>query len=200
MDKDTDKTLGIWIYYFVQFLQRLRGDSPLLTMAHLCPVAISGFIAAVTTGHVISRVGPGWVMLISMLAFLTGSILVATLPIGQIYWAQTFVTTLIIPWGMDMSFPAGTLVMSNAVAKKHQGMAASLVNTVVNYSISIGVGIAGTVEVHVNNGASTVADELSGYRGAMYLSVGLSGMGVVTSLLFLLKMRLREGKAQTKEV
>jgi MFS family permease len=189
---------GVWIYYFFQFLQQLRGDSPLLTMAHLCPVAISGFIAAITTGHVISRVGPGPVMLISMLAFLTGSILVATMPINQIYWAQAFVTTLIIPWGMDMSFPAGTLIMSNAVAKKHQGMAASLVNTVVNYSISIGVGIAGTVEVHVNNGGLKVADELRGFRGAMYVSIGLSALGVVTSLLFLLKMRLRDRKARTK--
>jgi predicted MFS family arabinose efflux permease len=189
---------GVWIYYFFQFLQQLRGDSPLLTMAHLCPVAISGFIAAITTGHVISRVGPGPVMLISMLAFLTGSILVATMPINQIYWAQAFITTLIIPWGMDMSFPAGTLIMSNAVAKKHQGMAASLVNTVVNYSISIGVGVAGTVEIHVNNGGMTVADELRGYRGAMYVSIGLSSLGVVTSLLFLLKMRMRDRKAQTK--
>ncbi|KAI4662125.1 uncharacterized protein J4E88_010915 [Alternaria novae-zelandiae] len=189
---------GIWVYYFIQMLQQLRGESPLLTMAHLCPVVISGFIAAVTTGRVISRIGPGWVMLISMLAFLTGNILVATLPINQIYWAQTFVTTLIIPWGMDMSFPAGTLIMSNAVARKHQGMAASLVNTIVNYSISIGVGIAGTVEVHVNNGGRTAEDELHGYRGAMYVSVGLSGMGVVTSLLFLLKMWLREKRAQVK--
>jgi MFS family permease len=167
-------------------------------MAHLCPVAISGFIAAVTTGHVISRIGPGWVMLISMLAFLTGSILVTTLPIHQTYWAQTFVTTLIIPWGMDMSFPAGTLIMSNAVAKKHQGMAASLVNTIVNYSISIGVGVAGTVEVQENNGGRTIEDVLNGYRGAMYVSIGLSGMGVVTSLLFLLKMRRIETKAQSK--
>ena len=167
-------------------------------MAHICPVAISGFIAAITTGHVISRIGPGWVMLISMLAFLTGNILIATMPIDQIYWAQAFVTTLIIPWGMDMSFPAATLIMSNAVEKKHQGMAASLVNTIVNYSISIGVGIAGTVEIHVNNGGETVEDELAGYRGAMYLSVGLCGLGVVTSLLFLLKMRLRERNAQNK--
>lgn len=131
-------------------------------------------------------------MFISMLAFLTGSILVATMPVHQIYWAQAFVVTLIIPWGMDMSFPAGTLIMSNAVARKHQGMAASLVNTIVNYSISIGVGIAGTVETHVNRGGRTEKDELAGYRGAMYLAVGLSGLGVFTSILFLLKMRMRQ--------
>jgi MFS family permease len=165
-------------------------------MAHISPVAISGVIAALTTGHVISRIGPGWVMLISMLAFLTGNILVATMPVNQTYWAQAFVTTLIIPWGMDMSFPAGTLIMSNAVAKEHQGMAASLVNTVVNYSISIGVGVAGTVETHINNGGQTAKDELTGYRGAMYLSVGLSAAGVMTSILFLLKMRMSERKMQ----
>lgn len=163
-------------------------------MAQLCPVTISGFIAAITTGHVISRIGPGWVMLISMCAFTIGSIIVATMPPHQIYWAQAFVVTLIIPWGMDMSFPAGTLIMSNAVEKRHQGMAASLVNTVVNYSISIGVGIAGTVETHINNGASTKEDEVRGYRAAMYLGVGFGAMGVIASLLFLLKMRMRERK------
>lgn len=187
--------IGIFIYYYIQILQQLRYTSPLLTMAQLSPVAISGFIAAITTGHVISRVGPGWVMLISMLAFLTGSILAATMPIHQSYWAQSFVVTLIIPWGMDMSFPAGTLIMSNAVKKSHQGMAASLVNTIVNYSISIGVGIAGTVETHVNSGGQTTEDELAGYRGAMYVGIGLSGLGVITSLMFLLKMHLRARRA-----
>lgn len=98
---------------------------------------------------------------------------------------------------MDMSFPAGTLIMSNAVEKRHQGMAASLVNTIVNYSISIGVGIAGTVETHVNNGGQTVQDELRGYRGAMYVGIGLSGLGVLTSVLFLLKMRRREKHSQS---
>ncbi|EOA89248.1 uncharacterized protein SETTUDRAFT_105301 [Exserohilum turcica Et28A] len=186
---------GIWVYYSWQFLQRLRGHSPLLTIAQTCPIALSGVVAAITTGRVISRTGPGWVMLISMLAFLIGNTLVATMPIHQTYWAQAFVTTIIIPWGMDMSFPAATLIMSNAVAKEHQGMAASLINTVVNYSISIGVGIAGTVEVHVNNGGKTTADELKGYRGALYFSVGMCGLGVVTSLLFLFKIRLRAKKA-----
>ncbi|KZM20171.1 transmembrane transport [Ascochyta rabiei] len=183
---------GIFIYYFIQILQQLRGTSPLMTMAQICPVIISGFIAAITTGHVISRIGPGWVMFISMCAFTIGSIFVATMPPHQIYWAQSFIVTLIIPWGMDMSFPAGTLIMSNAVEKRHQGMAASLVNTIVNYSISIGVGIAGTVETHINHGALTEEDELRGYRGAMYLGIGLGAMGVLTSVLFLLKLRMHE--------
>ncbi|KAH7122644.1 major facilitator superfamily-domain-containing protein [Dendryphion nanum] len=187
---------GIWIYYFFQFLQIQRGDSPLLSTAHVCAVAVSGFVAAITTGKVISRIGPQWVMLISMAAFLTGSILTATAPVDQSYWAQTFVTVLIIPWGMDMSFPAGTLIVSDSVKKEHQGMGASLVNTVVNYSISIGVGIAGTVDVHTNNGGRTKEDILTGYRNALYLGVALSGLGICIAFMFLLKSFVAQRKKE----
>jgi hypothetical protein len=59
---------------------------------------------------------------------------------------------------MDMSFPAATVILSNAMPKEHQGLAASLVNTMVNYSISIGLGIAGTVEANVITHNGTEAD------------------------------------------
>lgn len=92
---------------------------------------------------------------------------------------------------MDMSFPAATIILSNHVPKRHQGIAASLVTTVVNYSISWGLGIAGTVEVHVNKGG---ADELAGYRGAWYSGIGLSGLGIIISLLFVLSSYRQAGK------
>ena len=88
---------------------------------------------------------------------------------------------------MDMSFPAATIVLSNSVSKETQGIAASLVNTIVNYSISLGLGFAGTVEVHVNNGGRTPADLLRGYRGAWYVGIGLAGLGFAISLVFLVR-------------
>ena len=134
-------------------------------------------------------------MTISLLCFLTGNILVATAPIDQIYWAQIFVCTLIIPWGMDMSFPAATIILSNSVSKEHQGIGASLVNTVVNYSISLALGFAGTVEVHVNGGGKTQADELHGLRSALYLSIGLAGFGVLLSLFYVAKSYQKDRSA-----
>jgi hypothetical protein len=67
--------------------------------------------------------------------------------------------------------------------KAHQGVAASLVNTIVNYSISLALGIAGTVEGHVNDGGR---DVLKGYRGAWYLGIGFAGMGLLTAVLYCL--------------
>ncbi|KAF2725481.1 putative major facilitator superfamily transporter [Polychaeton citri CBS 116435] len=191
---------GVWIYYLWQQLEVLRGTSPLLATAYLSPLAISGACAAVTTGFLLSRLRPAWVMFFAMLAFLVGTILVATAPVHQIYWAQIFVCTLVIPWGMDMSFPAGTLVVSNSVNKEHQGVAASLVNTIVNYSISIALGFAGTVEVNVNRGGHTGSETLHGYRGALYMGIGLAGLGVFLSILFLLKGYLRDSHREQKEV
>lgn len=69
------------------------------------------------------------------------------------------------------------------MAREHQGIAASLVNTAVNYSISIGLGMAGTVETRVNHRG---LDILKGYRGAWYLGIGLGSLGIAVSVCFIL--------------
>ena len=94
-----------------------------------------------------------------------------------------------------MSFPAATIILSNSVSKRHQGIAASLINTVVNYSISLGLGFAGTVEVHVDRGGKTPEDVLRGYRGAWYLGIGLAGAGMVVSIIFWIRGSWKDRKA-----
>ncbi|KAK0640414.1 putative MFS-type transporter [Lasiodiplodia hormozganensis] len=176
-------SFGIWIYYFWQFTIVLQGDSPLSVVAQNVPCGISGACAAITVGFLLSRVKTAWLMLGAMCAFCVGNIILATLPVGILFWKQVFWSVVITPWGMDMSFPAATIILSNHVPKRHQGIAASLVTTVVNYSISWGLGIAGTVEVHVNDGGK---NELAGYRGAWYSGIGLAGLGIIISLLFVM--------------
>ncbi|KAI0185132.1 major facilitator superfamily transporter [Xylaria flabelliformis] len=172
---------GIWILYLVQILQEIRHLSSLQTVANLAPLAVSGFIAAIFTGILLGplRTKPPVLMILALASFTVGITLVATVPPDQIYWGQIFVSTVIMPFGMDMSFPAATLILSDAVKKEHQGIAASLVNTVVNYSISLGVGFAGTVEVNVSRG-----DKLAGYRGGLYLGTGVAAFGLIVSLIF----------------
>ena len=178
---------GVWFYYVWQIMLVLRHEPPLLATAHASPVVVSGAIAAILTGALMHRMGPPLVMLLALLAFMTGIILIATMPVDQIYWAQTFVTMIVTPFGMDISFPAGTLILSDAVPRRHQGIAASLVNTVVNYSISLAIGFAGTVEMNVNRGGLNDVDILRGYRGAMYLGIGLAALGVALCVAFLVK-------------
>ncbi|MCJ1315056.1 hypothetical protein MMC15_000371 [Xylographa vitiligo] len=179
-------SFGVFLYYFWQFLAVLRQEAPLLTAAHNVPSAVSGLFASVMTGFLLSHIATSWIMVIAMCAFFIGTTLLATMPIDQSYWLQTFFATVITPFGMDMSFPAATIILSNFVTPEHQGIAASLVTTVVNYSISIGLGIAGTVQSQVDSDGT---NNLNGYRGALYSGMGLSGCGILLSICFVMHER-----------
>lgn len=59
---------------------------------------ISGLAASFLAGFMIKRVKPHWIMLISMCAFFSGSLLLATAPVEQSYWYNTFFGILIMPF------------------------------------------------------------------------------------------------------
>ncbi|EFX05143.1 major facilitator superfamily transporter [Grosmannia clavigera kw1407] len=176
-------SFGVVVFYYFQIMEVIKHNSPLLVSAKWSGSTVSGALASLATGFLMARIRPSLIMLGAMTAFVVGQILLATLPIGQNYWAQAFVISIITPWGMDMSFPSGTLILSNSMPREHQGIAASVVNTVVNYSVSIGLGIAGTVEAYVGNHGE---DVLKGYRAASYTGVGLAGLGVLIASLYVI--------------
>ena len=179
-------SFGIYLYYLWQFLIELRHLSPLLVAAQNSPSAVTGVIAAVVTGFLISHIPTPYIMILALIAFLITPILTVTMPIHQTYWASTFVSTVIIPFGMDMSFPASTIILSGSVPKEHQGIAASLVLTVTNYSISLGLGIAGTVASHIDPHGNNI---LGAFRSAWYTSIGLAALGLIIAILSAVYMR-----------
>lgn len=179
---------GIWVFYNIRFLQHIRNATPLSVSAQYAPAVIAGLVAAGMTGFMLTHTPVSFVMMVSMVAFCVGIIVSCFQPAQQIYWAQTFIGIVIMPFGMDMSFPAATVILSNHMPPENQGLAASLVNTVVNYSISIALGIAGTVEVY-----APADSELQMNRNALYSAIGLSGLGVILGLMFFLQTLRRDG-------
>ncbi|KAF2202792.1 YOR378W-like protein [Delitschia confertaspora ATCC 74209] len=182
-------SFGIWIYYTCRFLELIRHATPLSVAAMYTPAALSGLLAAGITGFALTHAPVSFVMLISMVAFCVGNIIACFQPPQQTYWAQTFISILLMPFGMDMSFPASTVILSNHMPHEHQGLAASLVNTVINYSISIALGIAGTVEIY----APAKEDPYRASRHSFYCAIGLSGLGVLLGTMFFIKSLIKEG-------
>ncbi|KAF2264733.1 MFS general substrate transporter [Lojkania enalia] len=175
---------GIWAYYLYLFLEHLRGHSALLTAAETSPVAVTGVMFAFSTVWLLKRVGVSYVMFIAMTFFMAGSLLLAMMPLNQTYWAQTFVSVLIMPGAMNLSYPAANILMSSALPKEKQGIAASLVSTMVNYSISCGLGFAGSIHRY------TIVHEIQevrliGLRGALYLAVALGLFGMLIAFIFI---------------
>lgn len=79
-------------------------------------------------------------MSISMLFFFAGTVLLVFAPVDQSYWVNTFLSVIIMPFAMNWSFPSGTILMANAVAKQHQGIAASLICTVRTFTARMSYG------------------------------------------------------------
>jgi len=195
---------GIWVYYLYIFLEHLRGQSALLTSFQTSPVAATGILFAFLTVWLMRRVAVSWVMFAAMFFFLLGSLLIVVTPLEQTYWANTFVAVILMPGAMNLSFPAATILLSSALPKEKQGIAASLVATVVNYSISCGLGFAGSI--HKNSlvyaaqregmdgpppalsvsSPQLVAIRLVGLRTAYWFAVALGAVGMLIAGLFIL--------------
>jgi MFS family permease len=185
---------GIWVFYNFRFLELIRGNTPLSVCAQFSPAVICGILAAGMTGFMLTHTPVSFVMFVSMCAFGAGLAIAATQQVRQVYWVQTFFSIIIMPFGMDMSFPAASVILSNHMPAEHQGLAMSLVNTVLNYSISIALGIAGTVETNVVKNISDPAEaRLKGIRSAFYAGVGLALMSVICGASFFVRSYMKEG-------
>lgn len=192
-------SFGIWLQYSFEWSKYVDGRKPIMRAVEFIPTAFVGFLAAALTAFLLTRVPSSVVMLMAMVSFLGGIVIMGTRHVGQIYWGQKFVSLLVQCWGMDMSFPAACIILSNSLPRHQQGIAGSLVSTFVNYSISIGLGFAGTVEYYeTKNKPVNEETRIYGMRRAFYMGMGLAGLGVVLSLLFLYKQIVLEPRKNRK--
>lgn len=185
---------GITLYYTFRWEVLLYDTLAIMRGVQFIPTPIVGFVAAASSVYLLKKTSLLVVMLLAMLAFLVGVILMGTRPVGQTYWAQKFVFLCVQGFGMDMSFPAGTMILSSTFPKRKQGLAGSLVSTFVNYSISIGLGLAGTVEYYIIKGLpDTTETKIKGIRSAFYVGIGLAALGVVLAFTFLVLQNFSSG-------
>lgn len=189
---------GIWLYYSFRWQEYVDGWNPMLRAVHFIPAPFAGVGAGVLVVFLLRKVLVSVVMLIAMLCFFTGIVLMGTRSQSQIYWGQMFFSVIIQSFGMDMSFPAGTMILSSAFPKHQQGLAGSLVATFVNYSVSIGLGMAGTVEYYTTKDMPDgQAKTIKGMRNAFYMGMGLAGIGVIVGAVFVARETHRKRKERS---
>jgi MFS family permease len=173
-------------------------------------VTVTGVLFAFSTIHLICHLGVSYVMLLSMVFFAVGALLLATMPLHQTYWAQTFASVLIMPGAMNLSYPAANILMSSSLPKEKQGIAASLVSTLVNYSISAGLGFAGSIDRYTmeaaanrrgidakersmwTTDAAAIEVRLMGLRSSLWFAAGLGGMGMLIAGVFVIVVERRK--------
>jgi hypothetical protein len=81
----------------------------------------------------------------------------------------------------DFIYTAAQIIATNSVKRREQGIAGSLILLLLLYSASLGLRFAGTVESEMNEDGMAI---VRGYRGALYLAIGLALAALVLDILF----------------
>lgn len=174
-------SFGILIYHYYIFNVWLRGYSPLGVGAAAIPAVCFGLLAAMSCPFAIRLIPIEIVMVFSMTAFLGGMIMLSVLEPEQGYWHLTFAMPTMMAFGMDWSFPASSILLSDELPHDIQGMAGSLIMTMINYGLSFFVGISGTIESQV--GRRNNNNLLGEIRACAYFSIGLAGASTLLSII-----------------
>ncbi|KAL7933044.1 major facilitator superfamily domain-containing protein [Trichoderma chlorosporum] len=174
--------VGIFVWYCSTWNLTLRGYSTLLCAATFVPLAIGGTTAAIVSGLVVPLLDAQYILVIGSACTMVACILTATMPDKQQYWPQMFPAITFLSYGPDFLFAASQIIASNSVKKHQQGIAGSLIGTLVAYGQSTGIGFAGTVEAYTNNHGANIGD---GYRHALYLGIGLCGLSIIIAICFI---------------
>lgn len=161
------------------------------------PLTIMGFLCAFLAGWLVPRLPAQVIIGLGCLAMVTINALLATIRADLPYWAMAFPAMLVSAFTIDLITASAQIIASNAVPRRHQGVAGSLVGTLLSYGMSTGLGVAGTVEVHTFRGG---ADLLRGYHAAAYLAVGLSAAALVMCCFIRIPKDTREGWDEEEEV
>lgn len=167
-------SFSVYVFYYWSFLLNLKKYTPIASGATYTTFAIFGWVASLTVGLFIRRIRPSYLLFVATAGFLVGIAMLSCTPIDQTYFNMLLAQMVILSFGMDISFPAASLVLSDSLPKKHQGMASSLVSTMTNYAMSVSLGFAGTAEAKVFEATGNI---LKSYRAAMYVGVGLAATG-----------------------
>ncbi|MCJ1402930.1 hypothetical protein MMC11_006151 [Xylographa trunciseda] len=190
-------SFGIFIYYTTIFILTIHKDLPLTAVAQMVPLVIGGLVATASVGIFIPKVPAQYIFGVSMFSFFIGNLLMSFASYSEVYWAFIFPACLLVVGGPDLSFASSGILISNTVLPEEQGVAGSFISTVVQYSIAIGLGVAATVEAHVNKGSS---DLVLGYRGAYWLGMGFSVIAFFVVVFFVRDHRFDGSEKAEKEV
>lgn len=179
---------GIWIWYFAQFVEVLRGWGPLLTSAGLVPILVIGAVISFACWPFANREFTAQLAMVSSsVAILVSSALMATAPAQQEYWANSFVSAIFMGVGMVLIVPSASTVLGRDVPEGQLGLASSLTNTAAAFAFSVGLGMAGAEEMGKRNNRNP----LGGYRDAQYFGLGLGGLAFILALGLLCAALLR---------
>ncbi len=191
-------------FFLTQFLQNIRGWSPIMTGIGFLPITAGIVVAAVIASRLVGRVGVRLLLLIGPGAVAVGLAWLSRLTPSSSY-LDILGPMLSISLGMGLTFFPLTLTAVSGVPPEDAGLASALLDSAQQVGGALGLAVLATVAIdaakskvqdlavatHGHVGAATVAVATThGYAIALEVGAGGALIGLVVSLLVIRTPRL----------
>jgi EmrB/QacA subfamily drug resistance transporter len=177
-------------FFLSQFLQDVRGYSPLKTGIAFLPMPIAIIIGTQISSRLVSRVGPRVLLAVGPLISTGGMVLLARLNESSGYLGV--LPAALVTFGIGMSFVPITLAATTGVEPRDAGLASGVINTTRQIGGSLGLAALLTVAADRARALHTegaLAAQAGGYARAYAVCAALLLLATVVALAVLPRMR-----------
>lgn len=193
-------SISIFFWYMNIYMLTIRGDTLIQVGVQYLPLTIGGGAMAFVAAYLVTRLPAQVIICAGCLATLGCNLFIALIPMELTYWAMGFPALVLSAFTIDLIVTSAQIITNNSVPIIYQGVAGSLVGTLLSYGMSTGLGFAGMVEIYTFGTGSTKEELLHGYHMAGHLGVGLAGIAFLTSAIFIrIPKDTREGWGDVQE-
>jgi EmrB/QacA subfamily drug resistance transporter len=176
-------------FILTQYAQQVLDWSPVEFGLGSVVMPVMAAIGSATGQAIATRGGIRWIVTVSMLLTATGCLLLTQVSVGGSYLGDVFFGLLIFGPGLGAGYVAGSIASLAGVAETEAGLASGLNNTSFQIGGAVGVAILSTVAVSEAEGTGPLAALTNGYQAAFTTAIAFAGVGLLTALLLLGRLR-----------
>ncbi|KIJ11533.1 the Drug:H+ antiporter-2 family [Paxillus involutus ATCC 200175] len=188
-----------WTFWVQLYYQNYLGLSPVHTMVRFIPMFVMGCLCNFFVAMVVSRL-PLVVFVVSgTLITASACVLFALINPAATYWAFGFPSTILVVFGADFVYSAGTIFIAKIALPHEQSVFGALFQTMTQIGTAFGLTVSTIVfnsvvekesaklGVTVNSTGTNAPQsaELLGYRAAQWTGSGFPILAAILALIFL---------------
>jgi EmrB/QacA subfamily drug resistance transporter len=176
-------------FILTQYAQQVLDWSPVEFGLGSVVMPVMAAIGSAAGQAIATRGGIRWIVTVSMLLTATGCLLLTQVSVGGSYLGDVFFGLLVFGPGLGAGYVAGSIASLAGVADTEAGLASGLNNTSFQIGGAVGVAILSTVAVSEAEGTGPLAALTNGYQAAFTTAIAFAGVGLLTALLLLGRLR-----------
>jgi EmrB/QacA subfamily drug resistance transporter len=179
------------MWYFVSlYLQQVLGYSPLKAGFAFLPMPLAIMVGSTLAGRNTVRLGAGRILTVGMSLAALGMLLYARLPVDGTYLRDVLGPSLLVAFGLGLSFVPVTISAVTGVRPQQAGLASGLINTSRQVGGSLGLAILATVATERTQSLGADAAALvGGFHRAFEVGAGFAAVGALFSATLLWRVR-----------